>query len=51
VNLTDLRVAFKAHPNDTGLSALTATDKEKKWQDDVRNFCPLFLNGVVSLSF
>ena len=43
VNLTDLPVAFKAHPNDTGLSALTATDKEKKWQHDVRNFqAPLY---------
>ena len=28
MNLTDLRVAFKAHSTDTGLSALAATDEE-----------------------
>ena len=30
VNLTDLRIAFKAHPNDTGLSAFAATDEEEE---------------------
>ena len=30
VNLTDLQVAFKAHPNYTGLSALAATDEEEE---------------------